>query len=170
MDKFSQIRGALREICKSGGDNFIFSAEVTSVSNQTCEVKVGEMTLSDVRLCSVVDNNDNNLLIEPKVPSQVLVMDMSKGEMRDLVVVKVSQTENIVINGGKLGGLIKIEELRKNLEKMTKRIDGIMDAIKNATPVAQDGGASLKATMVAGLNSLTDKEDFSGIEDKKVKH
>lgn len=170
MDKFSQIRGALRDICKRGEDNFVFSAEVTKVSNQTCEVKVGEMTLTDVRLCSVVDNNDNNLLIEPKVPSQVLVADMSKGEMRDLVVVKVSQTENIVINGGKLGGLIKIEELKRNLDKMTKRIDGIINAIKNATPVAQDGGASLKTTMVTILNSLTEKEDFSDIEDKKVKH
>lgn len=58
----------------------------------------------------------------------------------------------------------------ENLDKMTKRIDGIIEAIKNSTPVAQDGGASMKASIVASLNTLTEKEDFSKIENEKIRH
>lgn len=76
----------------------------------------------------------------------------------------------IVLNGGENGALIKIEELQNQLSKMTARIDGIIDAIKKATPTPQDGGAGLQATMVASLASLTDKEDFSNINDDNITH
>ena len=82
----------------------------------------------------------------------------------------IEEVEEIIINGGENGGLIKIGELVENLDKMTKRIDGIIEAIKNSTPVAQDGGTSMKASMVAALNTLTDKENFSAIENEKIRH
>lgn len=56
-------------------------------------------------------------------------------------VVMVEEVEEVIIRGGENGGLIKIGELVENLDKMTKRIDGIIEAIKNSTTVAQDGGA-----------------------------
>lgn len=170
MDNYTQIRKALQDICKQEGNNYVFTADVQKVEGQMCEVVVGDLVLSEVRLCSVIDGNDNNLVIEPKASSKVLVMDMSGGQMRDLVVIKVSEVETITVNGGKLGGLIKIEKLKENLGKITKRIDGIIDAIKSGVPVAQDGGTALQKSIVASLESLTDKEDFSDIEDEKIKH
>lgn len=61
-------------------------------------------------------------------------------------------------------------DLKEQLEKMSKRIDGIIDAIKNAVAIPQDGGAGLQKTMVAALAALVDKEDFGQIIDDKIKH
>ena len=61
-------------------------------------------------------------------------------------------------------------DLKKQLEKMSKRIDGIMDAIKNAVAIPQDGGTGLQKTMVAALAMIVDKENFSQMIDDKIKH
>lgn len=61
-------------------------------------------------------------------------------------------------------------DLKKQLEKMSKRIDGIIDAIKNAVAIPQDGGTGLQKTMVAALAMIVDKENFSQMIDDKIKH
>ena len=61
-------------------------------------------------------------------------------------------------------------DLKKQLEKMSKRIDGIMDAIKNAVAIPQDGGTGLQKTMVAALATIVDKENFGQMIDDKIKH
>lgn len=61
-------------------------------------------------------------------------------------------------------------DLKKQLEKMSKRIDGIMDAIKNAVAIPQDGGTGLQKTMVAALAMIVDKENFGQMIDDKIKH
>ena len=84
------------------------------------------------------------------------------------VIVRADKT--VELNGTEFGGLIKVNELKKELDKMTSRIDGIINAIKTAPVAAQDGGASFKAGMIGILESLVDKENFSQIENDKVKH
>lgn len=76
----------------------------------------------------------------------------------------------IVMNGGELGALIKIDELRVQLDKMTARIDGIIDAIKNGKSTPQDGGAGLQTTIISALAKLNDKEDFGDIADNNITH
>lgn len=76
----------------------------------------------------------------------------------------------IVMNGGELGPLVKTEALRAQLDKMTARIDGIIDAVKNGKPTPQDGGAGLQTSITAALERLTDKEDFSDIADDNITH
>ena len=61
-------------------------------------------------------------------------------------------------------------DLKKQLEKMSKRIDGIIDAIKNAKPAPQDGGVTLQTGMVAALATIVDKENFGQMIDDKIKH
>ena len=61
-------------------------------------------------------------------------------------------------------------DLKKQLEKMSKRIDGIIDAINNAVAIPQDGGTGLQKTMVAALATLVDKENFGQMIDDKIKH
>ena len=61
-------------------------------------------------------------------------------------------------------------DLKKQLEKMSKRIDGIIDAIKNAVAIPQDGGTGLQKTMVAALATIVDKENFGQMIDDKIKH
>ena len=68
------------------------------------------------------------------------------------------------------GGLIKGSELKQQLEKMSARLDGVIDALKNSTTAAQDGGATYKAQIAVALSLLTNKEDFNNLESEKVLH
>lgn len=54
--------------------------------------------------------------------------------------------EDIIFNGGELGGLIKIEDLTKRLNLIEKDINKLKTAMSGWIPVSQDGGAALKAT------------------------
>jgi len=72
--------------------------------------------------------------------------------------------------GADAGGVVKAAELKTQLDKLSARVDGIIDALKNSATAVQDGGAAYKAQIAAALAALTDKEDFSGIESEKVMH
>jgi phage baseplate assembly protein V len=82
----------------------------------------------------------------------------------------VGADESVTFNGGENGGLTITPELVAQLEKMSARIDGIIDAIKNGVPIPQDGGAGLQTTIKAALIAIVDKEDFSAVENEKIKH
>ena len=53
---------------------------------------------------------------------------------------------------------------------MSKRIDGIIDALNKAVPTPQDGGAGLQTTIKTKLATILEKEDFSDIENTTIKH
>ncbi|WP_010664937.1 hypothetical protein [Marinilabilia salmonicolor] len=81
-----------------------------------------------------------------------------------------NDAELIEFNQGLNGGFANTPELKTQLEKLTARVDGIIDAINNGVPGSSDGGAALLTTIKTGLSSITDKEDFSEIEDSKITH
>lgn len=71
--------------------------------------------------------------------------------------------ENIVFNGGSLGGLVKIEDLTERLNIIEDDINTLKAAFSSWTPVAQDGGAALKtsaATWAGSSLDLTAREDY----------
>ncbi|MCL2233098.1 MAG: hypothetical protein FWB99_08485, partial [Treponema sp.] len=68
------------------------------------------------------------------------------------------------------GGVIKVDELRTQLARLTARVDGIMDALRNSPTAPNDGGSSFKAGIVAALNAIVDRENFSAIASDKVFH
>lgn len=76
----------------------------------------------------------------------------------------------IIINGGQNGSMVKTPELVTQLQKMSRRIDGIINAINSGIPIAQDGGTNLQTTIKASLATITDKEDFNNIADDNVTH
>lgn len=163
MDDYSKINRKIKEIAGTQSAE-IFTCEVKSVNGMECEVSAGDLLLSEVRLCAVSDENKNNLIITPKVGSQVMVADMSKGEKRDLAVVKYSEVESISINGGKLGGLIKIEEL-------VKKINALIDAFNTHThQVSTTGSASAQSGATTSMSSSVQEIKREDIEDKKIKH
>ncbi len=84
------------------------------------------------------------------------------------VVVRADKT--VELNGTQNGGVVKAQELKKQLAILTARVDGIINALKTAPTAAQDGGASYKGGIVGVLSAITQKEDFSNIESDKVKH
>ena len=74
------------------------------------------------------------------------------------------------MRGDQFGGLIKIEELKTQLDIVTNRIDTVYNAINNAAVVTGDGGAALQTAMKATLASQTQKENYNNIENENVKH
>jgi len=175
------IRELLRALV--GGDGNVFVAlpcTVESVDGVYCDVQPIDDDIAPVKKVRL-NANTEGLIVTPKVGSDVLVVMMSA---TDAFVAMFSEIESyklrvtgyelqgdyIEFNGGENGGMTITPELKKQLDKMTKRIDGIIDAISNAVPVAQDGGVALQKTIVAKLKTLTDKESFSKIENEKIKH
>lgn len=84
--------------------------------------------------------------------------------------VVVRSDKTVELNGTQNGGVVKAQELKKQLAVLTARVDGIINALKSAPTAAQDGGASFKAGIIGVLSAITQKEDFSDIESDKVKH
>lgn len=136
----------------------------TAIGGQT------EYELPNVKLMAVVDDG---ILIEPALNSVVKVIF---SQIVEPFVCQYSEIENISIdaktkikfNDGSFGGITKTKELKKQLDKQTKRIDGIINALNNASPDSSTG--TFKTSLTPLLQRITDKEDFSNIENTKIEH
>lgn len=83
---------------------------------------------------------------------------------------KVKAKGNIEINGSDFGGLIKIEELKTQLQKNTAILQGLLGTLK--TPITEPGNGSpsaFQATLITAIGALQ-AGNFSNIENKKVVH
>ncbi len=76
----------------------------------------------------------------------------------------------LALNGTDNGGVVIAAELKTQLDKMTVRLDAIMNAINTAAVAPMDGGATFKANMIAVISAAVNKENFSAIESNKVSH
>lgn len=77
--------------------------------------------------------------------------------------------DGVVLNGGKLGGSVKVEELTTRLNTIEKDINALKNVFSAWVVAPQDGGAALKgaASTWAGQSlTLTKREDY---ENEKVK-
>ncbi len=174
MSKERECADSIREILGKM-PKYSFIAQVVEVNGATCKVaRLGDnMIINNVRLNELSDET-TGIVIRPKTDSCVLIAVIDDFNYYVSLYSEIDsvdiQCDKITINGGDNGGLINIEELKKQLNKMTKRIDGIMSAIENSTTNPQDGGATYKTGMISVLQSITDKEDFTNMEDDKIKH
>lgn len=115
--------------------------------------------------------------IKPKQGS-VCLIGVVEGQEALTFLINAEEVELVEVKADKIeyndkandSGLAIVPELRRQLDTITKRIDGIISAIKGGIPVAQDGGTALQKSIVAALDTITDKEDFSNIENKQIKH
>ncbi|MBI9063285.1 MAG: hypothetical protein JEZ14_14990 [Marinilabiliaceae bacterium] len=136
----------------------------------TCDIeRDGLPELFKVRLNAVTTPGDQVMTIYPKKGSKCLVV-LVENNPTDGYLLSATDIDEIIINGGKNGGLTITPTLVSNLDKLTARVDGIMDALQNAVVGSADGGATFKTNIIAALELITEKEDFSGIENSKVKH
>ena len=149
-------------IAQTGNDGFI-TGEVTETDRATltCSIKLDEdLTLHGCRLNAVeCQERGDCFAVIPKVGS--LVSGIATADLRDVLIVSFSEIDEVIIKAPK----ISANDYKTQLDKMTARIDGIIDAIKNGVPTPQDGGAALQQTIVASLEQLTDKENFNTLSD-----
>lgn len=177
MDTYAEIARAIKAITGGNGGTALFTAEVKSVEGETCTVLVGELEVPDVLLTPADEGADGKLLITPKEGSQVMVADLSGGELRHLAVVhwgeveKISLTaDSIELNGGDNGGLVKIEALTDKINNIEKDINKLKQAFTTWVPVPQDGGSSLKSGVASWAAQQLVQTQVSDLEDDKITH
>lgn len=162
------------------GKSYIFPAIVHSVEGDTCTVMIDDLKKSGVRLKANEENSDQKLIITPAKGSVVQVADLSGGLYRELIVVSCSKIEKInlqvnsttlqidengvVINGGNLGGLIKINDLVNWIQKLHLSLQTLQQMLLSH-PVVGNG-----APLALPFNLTPPYPSLSSFENKKVKH
>jgi len=147
-----------------------------------CTVLLNEVEIEGVNLTPT--SKKTGLIQIPKTGSHVVVSTLHNeegdyfismfSEVEEVVLITGDEervkitSSGVVFDGGENGGLVKIEELKKQLNKNTQAIQKILDVFSGWTPAPQDGGAALK-TQAASLVG-TQLGDFANIENDKIKH
>lgn len=155
MDKYKELAELLKQV---GGKNQpvnMTQGIVTKVSGALCDVRIGGITVPDVRLRASEIANSGELLIVPKVGTAVIVGSLS-GDLAQLAVLAVDCAEQVIINGGKLGGLV-------NIEPLTAKINELVQVFNQHTHTAPNGPTTPPTSFAKTLN----KADY---EDTKIKH
>ena len=168
MNDYSKLKELLQGV-SGGRDITIYQGIVNSVDGCLCEVQIGGIAIPDVRLRASELDDDGQMLVTPKVGSAVTVGSLS-GDLAQLVVLQVDHIETIVINGGRLGGLINIEQLTSNLNAIEDDINNLKTAMSGWVPSPQDGGAALKTAITNWAGQPLTKSERGDYEDETVKH
>jgi hypothetical protein len=167
MSEAERIRVYLKQILGiKDAYTDIIPCTVKSVTGNTCDVTPidGSPNVLGVRLSSESDNT--NFLPIPSVGS-VVIVGMIDNEMG--VVIMFGKLDSIKIHGDQYGGLTKTQELKTQLDKTNQVLQAVVNSLTGWTPVANDGGASLKAYASTQLAGKT-IGDYSNIENTSVKH
>lgn len=161
MNPLSEIRKSIKGM--ASGNGRLFTAKVLSADGETCCVEIDGLVVSDVQLRAVVNGEESGILITPKTGSYVTVADLS-GDLTRIVVVGFSEVEkisidaetDIVINGGGYGGLIKIEDLVDELNRLVQTFN-------SHTHVVPNGTSNAPSTLASSFSTST-------LENTKVRH
>lgn len=169
MADYGDIRKGLAELASSRTVTILGTATDIDEKERTCTVTDDGVPYYDVRL-QCITGGDKGVVVIPADGSQVLMIAIEGSDEYAIIMcekadkVLIDTNTEIVINGGKNGGLINIKEL-------TNKINALVDAFNNhihqvstaGSATAQTGTAAAVATKAAKLN----KSDY---EDEKVKH
>lgn len=171
-----------------------YLCKVVSVNNHTCECEpvTGGANFLDVRLRSVVDNGTGGLILKPKVDSIVIIGLLENNEATAFVIgysdiellyfksdggMTFEVKEDVVkINGDDFNGLVKLKELKDNLDALKQFVEAMNNALPTAfnailptapAPFVASGalGATTYQTSMASKQII-----FKDMENTKVKH
>ncbi len=170
MDKYAKVRSALmRIIQESGVRSCLWQAKVVSVDNDTCTVKIGDLTLSDVRLKAIVSEVDGALLITPAVDSVVLVGSLT-GDFKDLAVLQVDKFAEVRFDGDSYGGMVKANELVGRLNAIENDINTLKGVFNGWAVAPQDGGAALFAASRTWAGQTLEISQQDPLQNTKIVH
>lgn len=122
----------------------------------------------------------------PRVGSYVLVGLLSEGnagavlltddvERIEVVIGQggmqlVIDEQGVVLNGGKLGGAVKVETLTERLNTIERDLNQLRQQLSAWTPIPQDGGAALKAATANWTAHPLALTERTMLENPKLKH
>lgn len=156
-------------------------------SKRICDISIDEdLTLSNCRLNAIIDSYNNRLLVVPKDNSMVAFIAVG-GKLTEPLIIAYSEIDKLLLtigesdiliedgriemNGGNLGGLIKLQQLESNLDKLKKYVEDLatMASTAMAPMAALDGGASI-ATFNTNWGAMKAAFSFDDMEDTKITH
>lgn len=140
-------------------------AKVKSVSGQTCTITIDELDIENILL----GFDKSGVIVYPVIGSDVLVMFIDNSKTNGAVVY-VKETDKIEIMGNAKGGLAIVGSLTQQYNKIEQDLNLLKQVLTTWVPVAQDGGAALKAASATWAGSLLTQTIDSDIENDKVKH
>lgn len=177
MDKYREIAELMKGFRLSG--NVFFPAIVESIEGMTCTVKVDNLSISDVRLKATNEQSEDSILLTPAIGSSVLIGSISN-DFDNLFVIRANalseaflkigemsfklDKNGISINDGKNGGMVKIDEMVKWMQRVYTDLQTLKTTLQ-AHPVAGNG-APLAMVFSPGVPNPV-KSTF---EDKNAKH
>lgn len=153
------------------------------VDKRLCDLEplTGEAELLDARLQASVELAEGFVLV-PKVGSNVVAGFFAKNAAVILLAselekvhVKVGESKlevsgtEIIINGGDNSGLVKVKELKEQIDNTASYLEALKKCLTTWTPAPGDGGAALKIFATANL-ALEKKPKSDNLENSKVKH
>lgn len=156
MDKHSEIKRLLEGF--SMKPNLPITATVVSVENDTCAVKLSSgLVLSDVRLKATITDDEDSLLIVPKVDSEVILMSQT-GALSSLMVIKVNSVESIRYKKGAfefvVDGTTGKVTLKKGTANFGSLITNLIDTIVGAQIITPNGPGTISPATQAQLNQI----------------
>lgn len=156
-------------------------------NKRICDIAIDDdLTLNNCRLNAIVDSYDNRLLVVPKENSMVAFIAIG-GKLTEPLVIAYSEIDKVLLtigesdiliedgkiemNGGDLGGLIKLQQLESNLDKLKKYVEDLatMASSAMAPMAALDGGASV-TTFNTNWGAMQAAFSFDDMEDTKITH
>lgn len=181
-------------LSQASGDTFYATIESVDEKTRTCTVAIEGVTFDEVMLYAVADDKLKGFCFVPKADSTVLVSRIAGSNMMfvamfsevDKVLLTVGdkveltitgdkvelKADEIVFNGGENKGLVKVEQLQKNLDSLKTYVEAIHAALPSAFSAV---GAAMQANGASGGAAYTcamagKSVVLENMENQKIKH
>ncbi len=177
MDRQRKLTELVKGLQRKG--QVFFSATVDSVQGLTCTVKVDDLSIPNVRLNPTTNNDDEKVLLTPKVGSNVLVGSFT-GDLSNLIVLKADAVSEaylkvdattfkldkngVKINDGENGGVVNVSDMVGWMNKVYNDLQTLK--IQLAEHLVAGNGVALGLVF-----SVTTPEPIeANFEDNKLTH
>jgi phage tail sheath gpL-like len=146
MDTATKLKQALKEAI-GANPNLPITAKVVSIQGTTCTVRlVGELKISDVRLCATINEDADGLVIIPKIGSEVVIISQT-GTLSGMMVVKVDAVETVTYKKADFEFIVDGTTGKVTLKKSGANFGGLMNELIDAI----SGMQTLNSDMTTGV-------------------
>ena len=187
MNKRAQIARLLSEMLGNRKNGIVFfPAQVVSIQGDTCTVEIDGLELSGIRLTPTTTERKDTVLLTPAKDSFVLVGSLS-GDLNNLCVLSADtlasikltmgdisvfiDKNGIVLNGGNLGGLVKLEDVTAKINALESQLNQLKTIFNAWTPpisTTVDNGGALKLAITSWAGQPITLTKSSDLENEKV--
>lgn len=152
----------------------IFPAEVVSVNLDEYSIDVKPIEgaeILDVRLKAGIDEVKEGMVEIPKVGSFVLIA-LIGNDKNTAVVLKTSEVEETLINGGEKGGIPINSIILENMNQIKDYLTALKAAVESGlTAVGVGAAANGPAGSAVFTNAMAGQDiNYEDMEDTKIKH